>query len=92
MMDCEVYARSYGIYLKSTDRIVIDNIRTICDIEGCHNVADKHLIAGEDELFHKAYLRMKHREFIESHGFPVVILGVCNKHYEELRKEASEKR
>ena len=86
MTDCEVYVRPYGIYLKPTDRIVIDNIRIICDIEGCSNVADKYLIAGEDELFHKAYLRMKNREFIESHCIPVLVLGVCKKHYEELRR------
>jgi len=83
MMDCEAYVSPYGISLELTDRVMIDNIRTICSIEGCNNVADKYLVVG-DELFYKAYLRMKHREFIESHGFPVVILGVCRKHYEEI--------
>jgi len=82
---------NFGIYIGNSNRIIINNIFTYCDIEGCSNVADKYLVAGEDELFHKAYLRMKHREFIESHGIPVVILGVCKKHYDELKKEANER-
>ena len=81
-----------GIYIGNADRIIVTNVRTCCDIEGCGNIADKYLVAGEDELFHKAYLRMKNREFIESHCIPVLVLGVCKKHYEELRKGVPEER
>jgi len=72
--------------MKNSERNTILYMVTVCDIEGCRNRADRYLVAGKDKLFNVAYLRMKNREFIESHCFNVLVLGVCNKHLKELRE------
>jgi len=82
MIECKRI--NYGIDIKASVRNGILNNATTCDIEGCRNRADKYLVAGIDELFNVAYLRMKNREFIESHCFNVLVLGVCSKHLKEL--------
>jgi len=63
----------------------VTGVRTICEAEGCNNVADEHLISG-DELFPRALKIIRGRKFIESRGFDKVIIGLCKKHYEFIRR------
>jgi len=82
MIECKRI--NYGIDISTSVRNAILNNATTCVIKGCRNQADKYLIAGKDKLFNDAFLRMKNREFIESHCFNVLALGICNKHLKEL--------